>query len=260
MWDRAELKFRGKMAFKANYWRSVLVALIASVVSGGFSTPSSYSQLFQKETYDPYNSGYNSFHDMFYYTGVAIIVIVIVLIIVALAVALGVFIFSPLHVGCNKFFLINREDPNVSISPVGSSFGPYYKNIVKTMFFMNLYIFLWALLFVIPGIIKSYEYRLVPYLLAENPDMDYKEALELSKEIMYGQKMNVFVLDLSFIGWALLAAITLNILGILYVMPYIYATNAELYVTLVHGDNSYGDYDYHEPAPEDVSTVEFTVE
>jgi len=260
MWDRAELKFRGKIAFKANYWRSVLVALIASVVSGGISTPNSYSQLFKDQPYDPYNSGYYSHNDFFYYTGITLIVIVVVLIIFALAVGLGVFIFNPLHVGCNKFFLINREDPNVNISPVGSSFGPHYKNIVKTMFFMNLYIFLWSLLFIIPGIIKAYEYRLVPYLLAENPDMDYKEALELSKGTMYGQKMNAFVLDLSFIGWALLAAITLNILGIFYVMPYIYATNAELYVALVHGDNTNDNYDYHEPAPEDVSTVEFTVE
>lgn len=256
MWTRAELKFRGKEAFKANYWRYVLVGIIMTVTSGGFSTPNSYLRIYNNQRQ---NNNFPIDWGAFYSsTGVAIafLVFFIALIVMVIVVALGIFLFAPLQVECNKFFLLNREDPRININPIGSIFGPYYLNIVKTMFFMNLYIFLWSLLFIVPGIIKSYEYRLVPFLIAENPEMDYKEALELSKKIMYGQKSNAFILDLSFIGWLLLSGITFGILGIFFVSPYIYATNTELYVTLGHNEKR-EDFVHK---PQDSSTVEFTVE
>ena len=70
---------------------------------------------------------------------------------------------------------------------------------------------------------------MVPYILAENPGMDHKEAFLISKKMMMGQKWNVFVLDLSFIGWRILEAITFGIVGVFYVEPYYQATMAELY-------------------------------
>ena len=73
---------------------------------------------------------------------------------------------------------------------------------------------------------------MVTYLLAEYPDMTKDEAFRISKEMMTGQKMDAFVLDLSFFGWYLLTAVTCGIAGIFYVSPYVHATNAELYVTL----------------------------
>ncbi len=262
MWSRQDLKSRGKVAFKANYWRAVLVALIASFVTGGMAAPNAYFQ-FKNQTQNRYGGGTTLDGSTIYSPENAVniaailsVVLIILTFIILFSVLLNVFVFSPLQVGCNKFFLINREDPQANVNLVGSSFGPNYKNIVKTMFFMNLYVFLWSLLFVIPGIIKSYQYRLVPYLIAENPAMDYKEALEISTQRMYGQKMDAFVLDLSFIGWSLLAAITLNIVGIFYVMPYVYATNAELYVALVHGRDTHDPY----REAEDSSTVEFIVD
>ena len=100
------------------------------------------------------------------------------------------------------------------------------------MFLMNLFIWLWSLLFVIPGIYKAYQYRMVPYLLAENPEMDYNRALSLSASMMEGEKMNAFVLDLSFFGWYLLSVFTCGILAIVYVAPYQYHTNAGLYIAL----------------------------
>ena len=65
-----------------------------------------------------------------------------------------------------------------------------------------------------PGIIKSYEYRMIPYILAENPSINWREAFRLSKAMMDGQKWNTFVLDLSFIGWDLLSAVTGGLLGL----------------------------------------------
>ena len=120
---------------------------------------------------------------------------------------------------------------------------------------MHVYLILWSLLFAIPGIIKGYAYRLVPFILADNPDMDPDDAITFSREMMNGQKFDAFVLDLSFILWWLLSGITFNIAGILYVFPYIYATDAELYLAIKNGsvdditgsfnnnpDNNNGDY------------------
>ena len=112
------------------------------------------------------------------------------------------------------------------------NFTLIYCSALICLFLRNLYIALWSLLLVIPGIIKSYEYRMVTYLLAEYPDMTREEAFKISKEMMTGQKMDAFLLDLSFFGWYLLTAITCGIAGIFYVLPYVHATNAELYVTL----------------------------
>ena len=97
------------------------------------------------------------------------------------------------------------------------------------MFLMNLYITLWSLLFLIPGIIKMYEYLMVPYILADNPGMDRKEAFAISKRMMTGEKWNAFILQLSFLGWIFLSMFTCGLLGIFYVSPYMEATMAELY-------------------------------
>ena len=102
----------------------------------------------------------------------------------------------------------------------------------RVMFLRGLFTALWSLLLVVPGIVKGYAWRLVPYLLAENPNLDYRRALDLSAAMMDGHKMDVFVLDLSFFGWNLLSAATAGILGVLYVNPYVAATNAELYIAL----------------------------
>lgn len=100
------------------------------------------------------------------------------------------------------------------------------------IFLKQLFTFLWCLLLIVPGIVKAYEYMMVPYLLAENPDMSREEVFAMSKRMMYGNKWNAFVLDLSFVGWLILGALTLNIVNVLYTNPYRYLTSAELYHTL----------------------------
>ena len=81
-------------------------------------------------------------------------------------------------------------------------------------------------------VIKTYEYRMIPYILAENPRIKRKEAFELSKQMMKGNKWKTFILDMSFFGWNFLSVLTLGILSIFYVNPYNAATIAELYATL----------------------------
>ena len=116
------------------------------------------------------------------------------------------------------------------------AFDHNYKKIVKVLFRRDISIFLWSLLFVIPGIYKTYEYRMIPYLLSDNSEMRWKEAAEASKTMMQGNKWRAFVLDLSFIGWNILSIFTLGILSIFFVNPYKFSTNAALYEALKYGD------------------------
>ena len=118
---------------------------------------------------------------------------------------------------------------------IGYAFDVEYKNIVKIMFFRDLYLLLWTLLFVIPGIIKYYEYRMVPYILAENPQMPKNQVFVESRQMMDGQKWSTFLLDLSFLGWDILGVMTGGILTLFYVQPYKDATGAALYERLRYG-------------------------
>lgn len=125
----------------------------------------------------------------------------------ALSALYAIFVKNPLEIGLNRYFMEAR----IGTPPFGTLFGGFhsgdYGRITYTMFMTKLKIFLYSLLLVIPGIIKGYSLMLVPYLLAENPQMDRHRAQELSEHIMYGEKWNVFILELSFIGWIILCSI-----------------------------------------------------
>ena len=283
MWSRKELKEKAKAAFRVNYWKCVLVAVILTIIAGGlggYSSPNASNYINQKNssndwiidtsdmtdeevqeleedgsvtfengdqvltvTSDGYSIEDEEGNEIVNLDGsdpeaavaativVAIVVFFIVLITFAFCMVIDAFIINPIELGCDKFFVKNSEEP-ADVRNVLYAFDRGYKNIVKIMFFRDLYIVLWSLLFVIPGIIKSYEYRMIPYILADNPDLDQQAAFDLSKKMMTGNKWKAFVLDLSFIGWEILSIFTCGILSIFYVNPYIFATNAELYLAL----------------------------
>lgn len=157
------------------------------------------------------------------------------LIVFALGLVLYAFIFNPLQAGCRGFFTANLNRP-AEVREITSPFDRGYVNCVKAMILRDVFIFLWTLLLIVPGIVKSYEYRMIPYLVAENPNMTWKEAFAESRQLMHGNKWKAFVLDLSFIGWAILSALTLGLLGIFYVSPYYSATSAALYEELKYGN------------------------
>jgi uncharacterized membrane protein len=98
---------------------------------------------------------------------------------------------------------------------------------------MGLFIFLWMLLLYVPGIIKGYSYAMTPYILANCPNVEAKQALKLSMRMMWGHKWELFVLNLSFIGWILLSGLTLHILGVVFVFPYLSITNAGYFSELM---------------------------
>ena len=238
-WTRAELKIRAKAAVKMYYWKMVLVAFILSMIGGGASGVGSRSA-----SDNSAGSGASSMFEGINMQ-VAMIAVIIVLVVVVIALALSVFVFNVLEVGCRGFFSRSMtEDPELGL--IADGFTQNYWNCVKTQFLKSLFIGLWSLLFVIPGVIKAYEYRMVPYLLAEHPEMSSGEIFARSKEMMQGNKWDTFVLDISFVGWVLLSGITLGVLYIFWVGPYIAATDAALYHRIsgkdTYGNGGYGNY------------------
>lgn len=145
-----------------------------------------------------------------------------------------IFIGNVLIVGKRRFFLENRitKDYRTPIGTILHSFkrGLYGKT-VEVMFFRDLYAFLWMFT-IVGGIIKLYEYRAIPYILADNIQLSKKEVFKLSKSIMRGYKWKYFVLEMSFLPWNILQSLTLGIAGIFYVIPYITATKTEAYMVI----------------------------
>lgn len=230
MWTRSELKQRGKEAFKRNYWPCVGAGLLISIASGigagisgnaGSSAGNSNGESLQ----DIANGANVSVQSL----ATAVLVIMAVCFIISTLVS--IFLRNPVLVGGCKFFVDNASEP-ANVGKVGFGFKNGYGKVVVTLLLKDIFVMLWSLLFIVPGIIKAYEYSMVPYILADQPELDRKQAFELSKQMMKGQKWNAFVLDLSFFGWYLLSGITCGIVGLFYVLPYVYATDAELYLTL----------------------------
>lgn len=157
--------------------------------------------------------------------------LVIFLLFIVLQCIFFIFVGTPMTIGCKKFFYQNLEK-TASLRILMEPFEQHYLNGVRIVFMKNLRIFLWSLLFIIPGIIKSYEYSMVPYLIAEEPDLEMEKAFSISRQMMLGSKWRSFVLDLSFLGWKLLSVFTLGILYIFYVDPYVHQTHAALYEQL----------------------------
>lgn len=166
--------------------------------------------------------------DAFVVGGLIAVIVIVALFVFAFAYALAALLYNPFYTGVCRFMLKSVDD-RAEVKEVVYGFDHSYKNVVKTMFHADLRVLAWSLLFIIPGIYKKYQYRMVAYILAEHPDVDYREALQQSSDIMNGEKWHAFVLDLSFIPWRILGIITCGIVSIFYVNPYIYLTNAALY-------------------------------
>lgn len=208
------------MAFKKNYVSAVVVALLMGIF-GTVSGESSARRV--SENSDIYSGNlFNAEMITGLLAGIATVVILIVLV-------AKVFVGNLLKMGGYRFFILNQTaQPGIGTLLDGFCSG-HYVNIVLTMFLRDLFTALWSLLLVVPGIVKHYEYLMVPYIIAENPAMDYKEAFQISKQMMDGEKMEAFIMDLSFLGWYLLSAVTCGLLAIFYVNPYVQASFAEMY-------------------------------
>ena len=231
MWTITELKEKGKTAFKANYWRSVLSALIIAAFTGGL-TIASRSSSEDPNTQEAIN---NLISGNFTPEEVGIIVAAVVGIVsisMIIGLLLKIFLINPLTVGAYGFFKENNIDSeNASLDVIKDSFNDYGRVFI-TLFLRDLFLFLWTCLFIVPGIVKSYSYRMVPFILRDNPELSGTEAITRSRQMMKGNKWKTFVFDLSYIGWKILGAITLGMVNIFWTNPYKENANAVLYLKL----------------------------
>lgn len=224
-WNRKELKERAKISFKNNYGRAVLVGLVLTILIGKYSTSTSGSDnSASSQTVNDVISNMNlSFNEAMAILGISISAVLVMLLI-------DILVAGPLEVGCRRFFLVNNHQ-KAEIKEMGYGFKNY-GNVVQTMLFKRIFTILWLLLFIIPGIIKMYSYKMVPYIMADDPTVSGLEAIKLSREMMNGNKWNTFVMDLSFVGWIILSTLTLGLVGIFWVHPYYFSTEAQLYEAL----------------------------
>lgn len=225
MWNRAGLKSNAKENLKRYYWTAFGVCIVSALFNGG-TTGFSGAGRSDSITEAVRGGGYDINPAVFF--TIFISVLTVMLAFSAVVVLLKIFVGNILIVGKNRFFMEAR-DYDAAFGSIGYGFvNGRFGNVALTMFLMDLFIFLWSLLLVIPGIIKSYEYAMVPYILSENPELDRRRVFEISKEMMRGEKFNYFVLQLSFIGWILLGSLACCV-GVFFVNPYIEATCAEFY-------------------------------
>ena len=227
MWSIAELKSRGKQAFKANYWQSVAVSFVMAIFAGG--TASAASNRVQSTTSEVTVEGAGvSPEQAAFLAAVVLGVIFTVGIVGSIVHAL---LANPIEVGGRRFFEKNANDPTTQFNTMFEGFQDYGRVLV-TMLIRDVFILLWTLLLIIPGAMKAYSYRLVPYLVKDRPELSPMEVLAESEALMRGNRWRAFVMDLSFLGWLLLGVVTLNLGNIFWTNPYMNATDAALYQEL----------------------------
>ncbi|MCR5652104.1 MAG: DUF975 family protein [Lachnospiraceae bacterium] len=226
MWTISELKEKGTAALKGNYWYCVLVAFIFTVCAGGSGGSASSSTTNPDASEKIKQTIENT--DSAAVVTLMITLLSIAIVAILIAVLVEIFLLNPLQVSCNAFFMRNVSDNPASLNELKEGFNRY-GNKVLTMFLKKLFTFLWGCLFLIPAFIKHYSYMMVPYILADEPDLGAMEAITKSREMMNGNKWKAFCLDLSFIGWILLSILTCGILAIFWTNPYMLSTHAALY-------------------------------
>lgn len=194
---RSELKQNAKMQLKGNLWLSIAVLVVYQLVS-----------------YVPNLLGMLS--ESVFLAGIMSII--------------TVGLTGILSIGVCRFFINLANDSNSQFSDLWYGFN----NILKAFgvsLLVALLVFLGSLLFVVPGIILTYMYSQVYYVMAQNPELSVIDVLKESARIMKGHKFELFVLELSFLGWMILVGITFGIVG-LYVIPYYNATLTNYYLSI----------------------------
>lgn len=221
MWNRANVKAQGKASLKRNYLNSILVSLIYSLffVASGSTARGRAVSISKEQLNNP------DFMKIF------MIVLAVAGVLIAFGSIIKIFVFNPLEVGCNRFFLVNQFE-SATIGEVGFSYKNNYIDAVAGIFLRDLITVLGFFLFIIPGVILGYSYRLVPYILADDPHVKGPDALRISRKMMKGHKFDAFIFDLSFLGWYLLGLLTCGIAIAFYVRPYKLNADASLYLAI----------------------------
>lgn len=236
-WTIKDLMAETKEPLRRGYWKMTVVSILMILLSVGLS----YSSLIDSINQVPALISdviTNEFMAGRQFDGRMMAVLLtmiggVMFLSVLIKLFLDVFLENPLEVGADKMFLasLDKEKP-IMLSDLAFAYDADYLNAVKVLFLKRFFRDMWMLLLVVPGVIKGYEYQMIPYLLSENPYMSHKEAFATSKAMMKGNKKRAFFLDLYFIPWHILGMITLGIAEIFYVAPKKNAVKACFYLKI----------------------------
>lgn len=229
----ADFRMIAREALRGKWTMSVIAGLIASLLGGlGAEGPevklnidaegANVNLAYASQVILSTDGGLNE-HLGAFLAGSAIYIVIAAIILAVIYFVLG----SVIEVGYARFNLelVNREEQKLESM---FAYFQYWKTTAVTKFLKGLYILLWSLLFVVPGIIASYSYAMTGYILAEHPELTADEALIRSKEMMEGNRFRLFCLQISFIGWSILCMFTFGI-GNLWLIPYRQAATTVFY-------------------------------
>ena len=220
-----ELRARAWESLKGKYWMAFAVIIVTGLIGSIGNAFVSFGQQLGEVLglVDPAEMDSTMVLGALVLNGVVIISAII-------GALFSIFVTDALTVGtCNYF--IKNTDSKPSFRDIFSGFKVKYGRNIGTLLLVGIKSVLWTLLFIIPGIIKSYEYSIIPYILADDPEISSKDAFKKAKQMMKGNKWRLFKLEFSFIGGFVLCVLTLGI-GTFFLIPYLNAANAEFYVEL----------------------------
>jgi len=212
MWNRSILKYNARVALSGRYWLSFLVTSIFIVLSEGLNL----FEFWWSPFFHPWLWTSPDFFWTISFNWWDFLYIILLV--------------HPLAIGVSRYFVHNHYK-TTPVETMFSGFRWNYSNGVAVMLLTRLFIFLWFLLLIVPGIVKLVQYSMVPFLLSDNPSLPGERARQISRMMTDGQKGEIFILWLSFLGWFLLGALCFGV-GILFVIPYFVASQTELYLLL----------------------------
>lgn len=236
MWNIADIKAKGREAFKLNYWPCVIVSAIYTLLLGGNAARGTSSLRPDTTALDVQVNGQtleSATQGMSNEQVAAIAGVTFVALLFALGVAFLVkaFLINPVEVGANRFFKNNIHDQTTGVGVITEGFSDFGRTFL-TLLLRDLFIGLGCVVFVIPGLVLMYAFRMVPFIVKDNPELGPMDVLKRSYQMMQGSKWQSFLLDLSFIGWYLVGIVTFGLGMIFWTSPYTMSANAALYEEL----------------------------
>lgn len=236
----SEFRLAAREALKGKWWLAVGVGVVASILGGGSGDtspninielpfPNGSSDTIVTPDVNTVNLSWESFQETFanvlpFFVGIGAFALL-----VALVMGIAYFVLgSIVGVGYAKFNLNLIDRREATFGNLFAYFSAWKRTAIASLL-RTLYILLWCILFVIPGIIAYYSYAMTDYILAEEPSLSASEAIERSKMLMDGNRWRLFCLNLSFIGWDLLCALFTFGIGYLWLTPYKRAAIADFY-------------------------------
>ena len=211
----SDYRAKAREILSGKWGMAILITLVAAIL-GGLATNASGSIQFKNDVGDLKN--------------LPDIIRTYLIVAASIGGVLGIIQFvigGTVQLGYCKYLLKLHDGGDGKVKDLFSEFNRFGDGFILRLL-TGLYVFLWSLLFVIPGIVAAYKYAMAPFIMAENPGMTANEAITASKEMMDGHKFELFCLELSFLGWSILNIFTLGI-GSLWLNPYMNAAYAAFY-------------------------------